>query len=112
AAGPAAGGSDASAPGPADGGSDASAPGPAAPAAGAGAAGSAPAGSATASSPGIDSRHPAPDAAAGDPPGPAGLAAATRELTTALPLGGQPYALPRWARKRIGQILLAYAADA
>src|SRR5207249_1598885 len=73
-------------------------PGPAAGAAGAG-AGSAPGGSAGAGTAAGDTRGPRRDAAAGDPLALAALAAATRELTTPVPLGGQPYALPRWARR-------------
>ena len=57
-------------------------------------------------------RSATPDTAARDPLAPAALAAATRDLTTALPLGGEPFALPRWARKRLADILLRYAADA
>jgi hypothetical protein len=47
-----------------------------------------------------------------DPLSPAALAAATRELTTAVPLSGEPYQLPSWARQRMADILLRYAADA
>src|SRR6185437_3531855 len=43
---------------------------------------------------------------------PAALAAATRELITAVPLSGEPFALPRWARKRMADIVLRFAADA
>jgi hypothetical protein len=55
------------------------------------------------------SRTSAPDR---DPLAPAALAAATRDLTTAQPLSGEPFALPRWARKRLADILLRFAADA
>src|SRR6185437_15269341 len=37
------------------------------------------------------------DAAGRDPLAPAALAAATRELTTSVPLSGEAFALPRWA---------------
>jgi hypothetical protein len=59
-----------------------------------------------------DHRGPAAGATGRDPLAPAALAAATRELTSALPLSGEPFALPRWARKRLADILLRYAADA
>jgi hypothetical protein len=59
-----------------------------------------------------DSCGPAADPAARDPLTPAALAAATRELTTAQPLSGEPFALPRWARQHLAGILLRYAADA
>jgi hypothetical protein len=58
------------------------------------------------------SRSAATGTAARDPLSPAALAAATRELTTALPVSGEPFALPRWARQRLAGILLRYAADA
>ena len=38
--------------------------------------------------------------------------AATRELSTGQPLSGEPFALPRWARKRMADIVLRFAADA
>jgi len=52
------------------------------------------------------------DTAARDPLAPAALAAATRDRTTAVPLGGEPFAVPRWTRKRLADTLLRYAADA
>jgi hypothetical protein len=61
---------------------------------------------------GSDSRSPAPDGAGRDPLSPAALAAATRDLITSVPVGGEPFALPRWARQRLAGILLRYAADA
>ena len=62
---------------------------------------------------GSDRRSPAGSTPqARDPLAPAALAAATRELTTAVPLSGEPLALPRWARKRLADILLRFAADA
>jgi hypothetical protein len=59
-----------------------------------------------------NSRTATSDTATRDPMSPAALAAATRELTTGQPLNGEPLALPRWARKRLADILLRYAADA
>jgi hypothetical protein len=56
--------------------------------------------------------HTATDWTADGRTGPAALAAATRDLTTAIPLGGEPFALPRWARRRLADTLLRYAADA
>ena len=63
-------------------------------------------------SPAGDSRSRTPDTAPPEPLTPAALAAATRELTTAVPLSGEPYALPRWARRRMADIVLRFAADA